>query len=135
MLDTRTSNVPPSWSPATPVGPDGTVELPVAGQHGAPIDATAVVVNLTGVGPTSATAVTAFPGLLPMPTASNLNLTPGSITPNLVVDVVGAYGPTGADLFVPTAPTRLLDTRTPNVPSSWLAGTPVGADGVRRPST
>lgn len=69
-----------------------------------------------------------------MPTASNLNYSPGETVPNMVVvkvgtngeidlhntssgtvqliaDVAGYYSTSGGDAFVPTAPTRLLDTR------------------------
>ena len=54
---------------------------------------TAVALNLTGVIPSAVTFVTAFPGNQPSaPNASNLNLLPGQIRPNLVMVGVGADG-------------------------------------------
>jgi hypothetical protein len=54
----------------------------------------AVIANLTAVAPTAGTYMTAFPaGLLALPGASDINLRPGEILPNLVVvqlDTAGA---------------------------------------------
>ncbi len=149
LLDTRTGEVPSGWSADTPIGPGGTLNLTVAGVDGVPADATAVVVNLTAVDPTGGTFLTAYPTGGSQPLASTVNAAPRTVVPNLavvqvgadgqislynfaglthvVVDVVGAYSPTGQDLFVPTRPTRLLDTRTSEVPPGWGAATPVGA--------
>ncbi len=87
------------------------------GTTGVPADATAVVLNVTGVFPTAATHLTVWPAGQTMPLASNLNLPRGDVRPNLVVvrvgtnrkvsiynnsgnmdviaDVVGYYTPTG----------------------------------------
>jgi hypothetical protein len=106
-----------------------------------------VVVNLTGVAPSAPTFVTAFPGSeVTPPNASNLNLLPGEVRPNLVmlgvspagtiklynhtgavhllVDVVARFrGTTALDtnpagrLLALDAPARLADTRLdPGVP-------------------
>jgi hypothetical protein len=108
----------------------------VGGSSGVPMSATAVVLNITGVGPASATDLRVYPtprSGSAQPLVSNLNLAPGAIRANLVtvpvgesgrvrilnsggaphvlVDVQGWYGPGGASGYEPTTPVRLLDTR------------------------
>ncbi len=131
------------------VGPGGSVTVPVDGHGGVPSDAVAVVVNLTATDVTASTAILAAPAGTPRPLASNLNVRPGDTRPNLavvkvgaggaitlsnmfgstdlIVDVVGAFGPSGTDLFQPRAPVRILDTRTGPVPASWGSTRPLGA--------
>ncbi len=97
--------------------------LPVRNRAGIPPAAVAVAINITAIGATEATFVTAYPGPA-LPTASNLNPAPGSITHNttqipiagdgtirlyqhagsvhLVVDVLGWYSAT--DLVGPGGP-------------------------------
>jgi hypothetical protein len=50
------------------------------------------VLNITGVEPDSAGFVTVWPCGAARPDASNLNLAPGVISPNLVMSKVGAGG-------------------------------------------
>ncbi|HEX6357329.1 GH25 family lysozyme [Actinophytocola sp.] len=137
VLDTRDG--------AGPLGPNATRDLDLSAY--VPASATAVTLNLTGVGATESTFVTAFPtGADARPNASNLNLANGNPTPNLVTvklglnrkvslynltgsvdlvaDLAGYYSDTGAK-FVPVAPQRLLDSRNGGV--SW---TPVSGGGV-----
>ena len=105
----------------------------VAGQVGVPSNAVAVAINLTGVGATQPTYITAWPGGLARPTTSNLNLAPGMAVPNLAIVRLGSagdinfYNPSGsvhllADVvgyfrggtdvgLEALGPTRLLDTR------------------------
>ena len=105
----------------------------IRGQYGVPADAVAVAINLTAVGATAATYVTAWPGGQTRPVTSNLNPVPGMAVPNLAIIRLGASGDvnffnnTGnvhllADVvgyfrdgtsvgMNPLAPTRLLDTR------------------------
>ena len=135
LLDTRFTGAPKP-------GPDTTLTLPVAGTHGVPDDATAVVVNLTGVDATDDGFVTAHPSNTPRPTASNLNLARDDIRPNLAIVPVGPdgaidlYTQSGTHLVVDLAgfwrtgelpatsgryvsagtPTRLLDTRFTGAP-------------------
>lgn len=68
------------------VGPvSGSTTVQVSGQGGVPAaGATAVVLNVTASDPTAAGFITVYPQL-PVPTASNLNLTPGVTRPNLVI--------------------------------------------------
>lgn len=128
LLDTR----------PRPVAGDSTTVLQVAGRAGIPNDgtATAAVVNLTAVTPKTTGFLTAYSGA-GSPMASNLNYVPGQSVPNLasvrldatgrlalyngsagttdlLADVAGYYlsgTPATTGAFVPTAPTRILDTR------------------------
>ncbi len=92
LLDTRTSNVPSSWTPDTPVGPGATLVLHVTGVAGVPTDADGVVINVTLVTPTGYTYETTFPTGTTRPTASSLNANPGTVIPNLVTAKVGTGG-------------------------------------------
>ncbi|MBV8236409.1 MAG: hypothetical protein JO075_11975, partial [Acidimicrobiia bacterium] len=115
------------------VGAGQTRALKVAGAGGVPASgATAVVLNVTAVGPSAGSFLTVYPSDVGRPLASNLNFAPGENIPNLVVvkvggdgnvifyndqgtvdivaDVVGYYGSTGAS-YAPLPPQRILDTR------------------------
>ncbi|MEV6208784.1 hypothetical protein [Kitasatospora sp. NPDC051914] len=130
LLDTRSG----TGAPKGPVGPGGTVNLKVAGRGGVPESGvTAVVLNVTATNPTAAGFLTAHPHGTARPTASNLNFTPGQTVPNQVTvpvgpdgtvdlynhagtvdvlaDISGWYSDEGS-VFVPTGPTRILDTRS-----------------------
>ena len=48
--------------------------------------------HLSSTAPAAATYVTAYPAGQALPTASNLNLTPGQTAPNLVIVKVGTGG-------------------------------------------
>ncbi len=70
-----------------------------------------VVVNLTGVDPTTGTYVTVYPGDLPgPPNASNLNLVPAQVRPNLVMVRVPTTGPQAGriKLFNASGSTHLI---------------------------
>lgn len=121
--------------------------LQVVGTAGVPAGATAVVLNVTGVGATARTDVRVWPtraGAPPL--VSNLNPAPGRTTAasvvvpvgadgsislrnhagrvDLVVDLLGRYTPGAASsVFAPVEPVRLLDTRA--------AGEALGPGGVR----
>jgi hypothetical protein len=72
------------------LGAGDTLKLTVAGRGGVPADATAVVLNVTALEPTTATFLTLWPSTAPLPLASNLNPTPGQPpTPNLVTVGLG----------------------------------------------
>ncbi len=125
VLDTRTG---------APVGQGVTQVLDLSAQ--VPAGATAAVFNLTGLDATTGTYVTAFPDGTTQPVASNLNLAPGVITPNLVTvaispdrkvdlynaygsvdlvaDLAGYYAPGSGQSFYPLSPIRVLDTRDAN---------------------
>lgn len=128
ILDTRTGP-----GRTGKFGPGETRNLEVNGFVGVPARARAVVLNVAGVKPTKATHVTVWPTGSPRPTASNLNLSVGDTRANLVVakvgsdgsvslynntgqvdlvvDVVGWFGPVGSG-FTPMRPTRVWDSRS-----------------------
>ncbi|MFM7535810.1 MAG: L,D-transpeptidase family protein [Acidimicrobiales bacterium] len=124
-------------------GPFGRVEQRRIAFPGVPADATAVVVNLTITGESAQPGFwTAWAAGAARPGTSNVNVSAvGQTVPNqaivplgpggvdvfsqsgghLIVDVFGYFtGPSAPDaadgLFVPTTPTRLLDTREPSNP-------------------
>ena len=141
ILDTRTTNTPSGVAGRVPEG--GTLDLQITGANGVPVDATAVVMNVTAVTPTGAGFVTVWPRGVARPLSSNLNFAPGDVVPNLVTvgigsngqvslyhqggtndliaDVVGYYSPVNGEYFTPLTPVRALDTRTTNTPSGTAA--------------
>jgi subtilisin family serine protease len=135
VLDTRTGD---GGVPKAAVRGGAWVDLVVRGRAGVPADASAVVLNVTGVSPSAATNVRVYPAPAASeaqspPTVSNLNLVPGRAQPNLVTvkvgdggrvrlwsqsgtvdlvaDLAGYYSPSGAHGFVPLAPARIADSR------------------------
>jgi subtilisin family serine protease len=135
VMDTRTGA---GGVPQAGVRGGRFVDLVVTGREGVPADASAVVLNVTGIRPSAGTNVRVFPtpaasaSQVP-PQVSNLNLVPGRALPNLVTvkvgdggrvrfwsqsgtvdlaaDLAGYYSPTGAHGFVPLAPARIADSR------------------------
>lgn len=154
LLDTRDGT-----GGTGPVGAKGRIDVQVTGRGGVPASGvSAVVLNLTAVGPTAPSHLTAYPSGEDMPLASNLNVVPGETVPNLVTvkvgasgrvtlfnnagsvhlvaDVAGWYdqgsGAGGAHLHSMT-PSRLLDTRDNSVglgPGEMLTVPVAGHDGV-----
>lgn len=130
ILDTRTT----IGGHHAPLGAGGTVTIPVPQL---PADATAVAINLTGVGASGLSFLSAYAGGTAWPGTSNLNLTStdptaavfaivsvngnrtitvrnNSGTVNAVVDELGYFG-TGSETgrYTPyPSPVRVLDTRT-----------------------
>ena len=107
-----------------------TVELTVAGRGGVPADADAVFLNLTAVAPDGFGFLTAYPCGSTRPLTSNVNYSPGDVSPNAVLAKIGAggkvciYTKAGSDIiadvngFVPNGgtpgtvlPARILETR------------------------
>jgi hypothetical protein len=124
LLDTRTGAKP---------APGDTVEVQVAGAGvtNVPLNAKAVVLNVTATEADAAGFVTVWPCGTPRPTASNLNIPPGGTAPNLVVSKIGTGGKVCifvqagmhliADVngympfnssYVSVVPERLLETRS-----------------------
>lgn len=133
VLDTRTGE----GGNIAPLGQQVFTELDVTGVGGVPeTGVTAVAMNVTVDGPTSAGFITAWPSGQPRPGVSNLNFVAGQTVPNLVTvkvgangrvnlfnstgmtsliaDVVGYYtsvAPPSGGRFTSLTPARLLDTR------------------------
>ncbi|GIF74285.1 right-handed parallel beta-helix repeat-containing protein [Asanoa siamensis] len=127
VLDTRAG---------APIGPHGTVTVDLSSRL--PAGTTAAVVNLTATSPTNTGLFTAFPPGAAVPTASNLNFVSGQTVNNmviapvvdgkvafahtgkgtvqLIVDLAGWFAPGAGDAYLPTSPTRLLDTRSTSTP-------------------
>ncbi len=130
ILDTRDGN----GGYSGPVGPGQTISLQIEGDGVPDTEVTAVVLNVTATDPTASSFVTVYPGGTSLPTASNLNFTAGETIANLVTVPVGSDGQVdlynhtgnvnlvadvegyytssvGGSLYVPTSPSRVLDTR------------------------
>lgn len=75
-------------------GDGETVEIGVVGigTSKVPVDASAVVLNITATDVTAEAFVTVWPCGTPRPLASNLNVRAGATRPNLVIAAVGAGG-------------------------------------------
>jgi hypothetical protein len=111
ICDTRAGNPSGLIGPAAQclgrtIQTPGTLTINVAGSFGVPAAATAVVLNVTVVNPTSAGYVTAYPAGAVVPFASNIDYVGGQVVPNLVEVGVGTGGQvsffasTGTDLVV-----------------------------------
>jgi hypothetical protein len=70
----------------------GVLELTVAGRAGVPVDASAVMLNVTAVFPSGPGYLTVFPCGSPQPLASNVNYAANVVVPNAVLAKVGVGG-------------------------------------------
>jgi hypothetical protein len=155
LLETRAGGdtVDGEFHTGVPLGPGETIDVDVVGRGGVPASGVdAVVVNVTGIAPSQPTHVTVHPTGGALPLASNLNVAPGDVRPNLVMAKVGVGGRISLsnafgtidlvvdiagyvpadDAFTPLVPFRLLDTR-PGEPSPDGRGRPgrrVGPGGT-----
>lgn len=148
LVDTRTTG--------SPLGAEGQRAVPLG-----LASPRVAVVNLTGVGATAATFLTAWTTGQARPATSNLNVAGAAATANLavvtpaadgtitvanhagrvdlVVDLLGSF-PTGASITALT-PTRLLDTRTgagpvaPDAPGTIAAASVRAATGSNQTGT
>jgi Bacterial Ig-like domain (group 3) len=136
VFDTRTAastcSTPPTIT-AGAIGATGVLHVKITGVAGIPDTATAVVLNLTAVGATTPTYVSAYPDSPNQPSVSNLNVSNAKPVPNLAVvpvgpggvidffnkagsvnllaDLAGYFAPTGSQ-FTTTGPCRMFDTRS-----------------------
>ncbi len=99
LLDSRQATPDPRFPAGTPgappfrLGAGETYDLPVAGVRGVPAMATAAVLNVTGVAPSSGSDVRVYPaGDGSVPGSSNLNVVRGQTTANAVVVRIGRDG-------------------------------------------
>lgn len=130
-----------------------TRSIPIAGRAGVPpTGAGAVAVNITAVGATAPTYLTAFPNGSDRPTASNLNVVPGRVAANMailplgpdgrvsiyndagsvdvLVDVLGWF-PVGSG-FTPLAGARLTDSRpAPTIDGRFSGLGPLPGEATR----
>ena len=144
-LDTRTF----TGNHYGPLGDDAPMALPISGSGaglGIPADATAVVANVTATGGSSGSFLSVYADAA-VPGTSSINFGRGDTIPNLVtmkigaggvihianaigyvdvvVDVVGWFGPSGTGLLHPVIPRRVLDNRVGNgLTGRFLAGQP-----------
>jgi len=89
ILDTRNG----TGGFSSPIGPNGTISVNVAGQGGVPASgAVAVVANVTVTSTTAASVLTVYPNLTVRPNASDLNWVPGWTRANLTVVMLGSDG-------------------------------------------
>ena len=137
VIDTRNA----IGGPRVRIPAGGTISIPLAGatmqrSDGAPevipADATAVAMNVTSVLASQAGFFTVWPCGTPMPVASNVNFTRGSVVANgvvtslgttgavclysdqqsdVLVDVLGWFGGGAKPPFTGVVPSRLVDTR------------------------
>jgi len=107
------------------VGPGQTIDVTVASGN-----VNGVVINVTGVNPTAGTFVTVFPGDVPTPpNASNLNLVPGQIRPNLAMVRVPTSGAAAGKIRLYNAGGTvdlLVDVVANYTPGSANTNSPVG---------
>jgi hypothetical protein len=123
---------------------DDTISIPVTDDDQVPDDAVAVAVTVTALPTRDFGHVTAFPTGTERPEVSTVNTRPDRVVANsaivplgadggltlfnlrageMVVDLTAVFVPTGSasdGRFVPIAPVRLADTRTPERPSGAL---------------
>jgi uncharacterized protein YkwD len=133
LLDTRQA----AQQVTGPVEPNVVNTVQVTGNAGVPAGATAVVANITVVGPTAEGHLRAWAAGTPVPNTSVVNYAPGQTKANgqiialspsgalsfesftgagtstnpvqVIIDVVGYVA--AASQFTPTAPTRIVETR------------------------
>jgi hypothetical protein len=131
VADTRPGGTDPH---NLPIAAGRSLDLPLRASGQVPAGATSVVVNVTAVNACSAGFATAYPCGPSVPLASNLNVpirrtraalatvmlngagelcVYTSATTDLLVDLLGWFGPSGQRVN-PTRPDRLLDTRNGN---------------------
>jgi hypothetical protein len=156
LLDTRPTGttVDGQQQAGGAIGPNATRTVPIAGRGGVPLAGVgAVAVNITAVGPTVVSTITAFPSGTTRPNVPNLQVVAGDIVNNMVivplgangaidlhneagttqvlVDVVGWFA-AGGD-YTALVPGRLLDTRPTGatVDGQQQAGGTFGAATIR----
>ena len=145
----------------------GTTQQPIAAGCTLVVDpgldpsVTAVAVNLTAVSSSASGFLTAYPCAVERPVASVVQavaqrtIAGSTVVPlgadgtfcvytstatHLLVDLFGAYSPAAGQKFEPTAPTRVLDSRSAGarlaagtvvtIPLNPAAGVPAGSSGV-----
>ena len=127
----------------------GVVELDLSGK--VPAGTTAVSINLTAVTPAAGGFLAAYPCGGAPPVTSNVNFLAGQIRPNhvvvglgagsrlcvlssavtdVIVDLQGAFVPTGGLRLTPLTPNRVADTRDTGRVDPLVVTAPAGSAGV-----
>ncbi|MDQ1248654.1 MAG: hypothetical protein QG597_3027, partial [Actinomycetota bacterium] len=148
IADTRPGPVlfPPS-KVQIPAG--GTMEVPVGGQFGVPLDAAAASLNVTVIGPAGSGHLTVYPCGTSKPLASTLNFVAGQVRANAAIAALGAAGKVcvytttatnvavdlggwfrGTPGFTPIVPVRVADTRAGMPVAFPLPKAPLAAGAV-----
>ena len=108
LLDTRSGPEQKGHTGVKPAaGSTVILKVTATGTTDMPASATAVVLNVTATGADANGFVTVWPCDQPQPTTSNLNLTTGATSPNLVITKIGAAGT--VCLFTQTATDLVAD--------------------------
>ncbi len=126
VLDTRVSG--------GPVGADQTIDVQIAGTARVPVGATAAVLNVTATDAVEPGFLTVFPSDRGRPLVSSVNYVAGIARPNtviapigadgkikvfafaqtqVIVDVMGWFGPAGQAEYVEIPSARIYDSRLP----------------------
>ena len=151
ITDTRTSSGEPNAG--SHLGPNGSLDIQVAGLGGVPpTGADSVVLNVTVTNTSTASALIVYPTGTTQPLASNLNWPAGKTVPNrvvvglgtagkvtvhnlygsvdVVVDVNGYFtdGTLGGAKFFSLSPSRIADTRPGS--GQGYAGMTIGPNGT-----
>ncbi len=153
VFDTRSG----TGTAAVPLAAGCAVPVAITGVGGVPAGATAVAVNITATAARAPGFLTAYPCGAAQPLASTVNYGTGQNVANMaqiqlgtggqiclyslstvdvVVDVLGWYGPSATAGFQAITPTRALDTRNGTgapaaaLPAGGAVGFGVGAAGV-----
>ena len=93
--------------------------MPVAGVDGIPAgNPVAMIANVTAVSGTSFTYFTLYPSDVTQPNASDLNVGPGQITPNLVIVQLATTGGQAGNANLLTLPARSTPSWTSRGTSS-----------------
>jgi sortase (surface protein transpeptidase) len=128
LADTRPDQGAFGFSRVSPT----VIRVQVAGRGGVPTNATAAVLNVTGVNTTAAGFVTVYPSGTDIPTASNVNFDgPGQVLANMVTVKLGTGG--SVDVYMQRTMDIALDVSgaylpvTGAVPSGRLVTRPDGA--------
>jgi hypothetical protein len=152
VFDTRTGTGTGSCAGSapvvkTPIAAGTFLKMKVTGVGGVPANATAVVMNLTAVGASTPTYVTAYPDGQKRPTVSNLNVNNAGTVPNLAIvrvgvggyidlynasgrvnllgDISGYFAPGAGAVNTTVTPCRVFDTRTGTGTGSCVGSDPV----------
>jgi hypothetical protein len=89
LFDTRSGA---GGVPHAKIGPHGAIKVKVRGVAGVPSNATAVALNITAVGATKPTFITAYPHGSTRPLASTVNPSGSGAVPNFAIVRIGSDG-------------------------------------------